>query len=348
MSLPTLKQVFSLKTQPRRLTVIFQIIEKIGSNIYKIRDKDDCPYQLDISGAKHYMTRYFENGKFLKVINPRIDKKSSTLHIEQKTIVSRGNEIPGLENLQTFQTIQSTFLLEPNVVVPGKILGKVVRLHEPEEHNTIYGKRVKYSCEIKDIIGNRQVVTFWRWPNSKLCVQLMKAYVFIKLQTERFPENKPHFLEARRDENVVLASDEMQTQMRLIENADKKIEGKILAIHSSMKYISCPSCKRAIKKAGFKSGDNCQRPGCKKKVDIAVKDFSFVAVLENGRFDDISVTCFKEQFPIDLSYTNLEELETAIITKYEGQTVKADIIKKKHPDNDVLWRVLEVTIASGK
>ena len=114
-----------------------------------------------------------------------------------------------------------------------------------------------------------------------------------------------------------------------------------------MKYISCPSCKRAIKKAEFKSGDNCQRAGCKKKVEIAVKDFSFVAVVENGRSDDISVTCFKEQFPIDLSYTNVEELETAIITKYEGQIVKADIIKKRNPDNDVLWRVLEVNIVSG-
>ena len=347
MSLTTLNQVFSLKTQPRRLTVIFQIIEKIGSNIYKIQDEGNCSYQLDISGAKRYMIRYFENGKFLKVINPRIDKKSSTLHIEQKTIVSRGNEIAGLENLQTFQTIQSTFLLEPKVVVSGKILGKVVKLHEPVDYETRFGKRIRYACEIKDMIGNRQVVTFWRWPNSKVCVELMKAYVFIKLQTDNFPENKPHFLESMRDENVVLASDELQTQMRLIENADKKIEGKVLAIHSSLKFISCPFCKRALQKAGFKSGDNCLRRGCKKKVEIAVKDFSFVAVVENGRSDDISVTCFKEQFPIDLSYTNVEELETAIITKYEGQIVKADIIKKRNPDNDVLWRVLEVNIVSG-
>ena len=176
-----------------------------------------------------------------------------------KQIVREENTWPGLKYLRLY--------------------GYGTLINACQKIETRYGLRNRYSCEIKDIVGSRQRVTFWRKTSDEMCVELNKSYIFSKLVLENFPEEKPHFLLCARDEDVSLASDDFQNQMKSIESWDKQFEGMVLAIHSTLTYISCPFCKRSLKQADFKDGDQCGRTGCKKIVEKSVKDYLFVVHL---------------------------------------------------------------------
>ena len=74
-----------------------QIVGFVTTKKLKIQDSSQVgPFYLDINLAKHYMVRYFEIGKTIKIINPRVNKQESSLVIEKKTIVANGKEIEGI------------------------------------------------------------------------------------------------------------------------------------------------------------------------------------------------------------------------------------------------------------
>lgn len=347
-NMPTLnlKQLFNLRALPKRVIITCQLLEIIDTNKYKIRDKSEGFFQLDVSEAKIYMKKYIKVGEFLKIIHPRIEKETMTLHIGPKTLVSLGSEIDGLMEIEfkPFQTIQSTFEMDGKAVISGKILAKVVKINACQKIETRYGLRNRYSCEIKDIVGSRQRVTFWRKTSDEMCVELNKSYIFSKLVLENFPEEKPHFLLCARDEDVSLASDDFQNQMKSIESWDKQFEGMVLAIHSTLTYISCPFCKRSLKQADFKDGDKCGRIGCNKIVETAVKDYSFVVVVENGNSDELSITSFRNYLPINGTFSTERDLEKLLRQQYEGKKIKGKMTEKKKAVNDIAWTMDDVTL----
>ena len=89
-NMPTLnhKHLFNLRALPKRVIITCQLLEIIDTNKYKIRDKSEGFFQLDVSEAKIYMKKYIKVGEFLKIIHPRIEKETMTLHIGPKTLVS--------------------------------------------------------------------------------------------------------------------------------------------------------------------------------------------------------------------------------------------------------------------
>ena len=335
-----------MRSQPKQVLITCQLLETIDTEKYKIRDKSEGTFQLDVSESKTDMRRYFEIGEILKVINPRIEKETMTLFIGPETIVYLGDkkdELIGFE-FTPFQTIHSTFEMDGNDVILGKILAKVVKIIACKQFDTKYGLRSKYACEIKDIVGDSQVVSFWRKTQNELCVELNKAYIFSKLVIENFPEEKPHFLLCKRDEDISLASNDFQNQMKSIEYWDKQFEGMILAIHSTLIYISCPFCKRSLKQAAFKDGDQCERINCKKIVETAVKDYSFVVVVENGNSDELSMTSFRNYLPVNGTFSNEKDVEKLLREQYEGKKIKGKITKKRKTVNNIDWTMYDVTL----
>ena len=335
-----LKKVFSGKSLPKRVTVNVQIVGFVTTKKLKIRDSNQVgPFYLDINWAEHYMVRYFEIGRTITIINPGVNEKESTLVIEKKTIVANGTKIEGIEQASSYATVSSTFDIDKKCQVPGKILGRVVKIFEPKEFQTKYGPRIKYTIKIKDIAGDLQTIGMFRRTHHRLCVSLGKAYIFSNLVTEAFPEDKPHFLYLEKDSNAVLATEEQQSQMSSLEYADGKFSGKILAIHSPLFYSSCNHCKRSVTNYSFNVGDEC--PKCRKAVTEVIADYSFTLVVENGNSNDISMTCFRTYLPVEMEGTQLTQdlLEDALCKKYEGKVVTGDYVKKKYPENGVEFNV---------
>ena len=84
----SLKKAFNSKTLPKRLIVNVQIIGFLAAKKLKIRDSNQ-----GIFDAQGHMTKYFEIGKAIKIINPLLKEKESTLAIEKRTIVANGTTI---------------------------------------------------------------------------------------------------------------------------------------------------------------------------------------------------------------------------------------------------------------
>ena len=216
----TLEKVFSMKTLPKRLTVNVQINGHLTTKKLKIRDTNqDEPYYLDISSAEHYMLKYFEIGKFIKIINPKVDQES-TLVLDKKTIVVNGKKIADLKLASQYTTISSTHDLNPSSVFPGQLIGKVVKLYDQLELSTKYGQRKKHKFVIKDTNGDKQTIDAWRKPDEKCPVELGKVYLFSQLRTGSFPNSKPHFLVLDRNQSIVLAPSDQQKSMESVEFAD--------------------------------------------------------------------------------------------------------------------------------
>ena len=336
----SLKKVFSRKSLPKLVSVNVQIVGFVTSKKLKIRDSNQVgQFYLDINLAEHYMLRYFEISRMIKIINPGVNEQESTLVIEKKTIVSKGTKIEGIEDVSPYATVSSTFDMDKKCQVPGKILGRVVKIFEPKYYQTSYGSRIKYIIRIKDIAGDLQTIGMFRGTHERLCVSLGKAYIFSNLVTEAFPDEKPHNLSLDKDSNAVLASEEEQRKMALLKYADGQFSGKILAIHSPIFYSSCNHCKCSVKNSSFNVGDKC--PKCHKAVTEVIADYSFTLVVENGNCNDISMTCFRTYLPVETKGTQLTQdlLEDTLCKKYEGKTVMGDYVKKRYPENGVNFNV---------
>ena len=249
----SLKKAFNSKTLPKRLIVNVQIIGFLAAKKLKILDSNQGSiYYLDISDAQGHMTKYFEIGKAIKIINPLLKEKESTLAIEKRTIVANGIKIEGLEIDSEYVSVSSTFEMDQASQVPGKIIAKVVNVTEPKHIQKKFGPRIKYMIDINDTPESKQTLDMWRQPYEKCCVEVGKVYIFPKLTTGNFPPEKPHYLVSSKDFNITLASLQDQKNMEFLEYADGKLFGKVLAIHSASFYKSCNNCKCNIQNSSFK------------------------------------------------------------------------------------------------
>ena len=325
-----LKKIFSGKVLPKRVAVNVQIVGFVTSKKLKIRDSNQGgPFYLDTNLATHFMLRYLEVGRTINIINPEVKKDESTLVIQRKTIVSNGLKIEGLESTLPYLGIYSTFDMEKDCPIPGKLLGKVVKIFASKRYDTKYGPRFKLSFAIKDIAGHKQTIDMWR-KTDQVGVKLGKAYIFSNLATGEFPNDKPHFLKFVKDVSfqlaVQLASEEDQQKMANVTYADGEFSGKILAIHSTVVFRSCNHCKCSVQEAAFKVGDKC--PKCQKLVTEVFDNYSFTMVVENGASDECSMTGFCGHLPVDKQATP-DLLEVDLCKEYVGKSVSGSYIQKR-------------------
>ena len=160
----TLEKAFKDRRLPKLYKINFQIQECISTKKLKIRDGTTGIFSLEIIDPKLIGSKYFEIGKFVKVINPSLRKEDFTVLVDKKTIICNGEHIAGLEVPALFQPLSTTLELESNVDIPGKILAKVVRTFEPRGPypSQFGGMRMKFMCQIKDIHGTRQTIGIWK------------------------------------------------------------------------------------------------------------------------------------------------------------------------------------------
>ena len=85
------------------------------------------------------MLKYFEIGKFVKVINPKVGQES-TLLLDKNTIIVNGTKIKDLQLASPYTDISSTYELNPRDKVPGKLIGKVVKINESSIPNNVWPK----------------------------------------------------------------------------------------------------------------------------------------------------------------------------------------------------------------
>ena len=341
----SLEKVFNLKNLPKRLTVNVQIVGYLTAKKLKICDANqDNMYYLDISSAEHYMLKYFEIGKFVKVINPKVGQES-TLLLDKNTIIVNGTKIKDLQLASPYTDISSTYDLNPRNKVPGKLIGKVVKINDPHQFQTMYGARNKHSFVIKDANGDKQTVDSWRKCDEKCPVELGNVYVFSQMKTGSFPYTKPHYLINDRDNNIALAPYDQQKAMENVEFADGRFAGKILGINSTKLYSNCNHCKSHIYDTSFKVGEKC--PKCSEEVNSLVDDYSFTLVIENGATDDIFVTCYKKFLSVEIPWKDQEALEDKLCQEFEGKQVKGEYVKKRFPD-EVKFNVETITVTQGK
>ena len=251
-------------------------------------------------------------------------------------------KIEGLDLVSPYGTISSTFEIDTECMVPGKIIGKVVKVNEPYPCETKYGPRVKHEIVIKDSYGDKQTVQMWRKPNENFFVDLGKVYVFSKLKTTTFPPQKPHFLHCNKDFQIELAPDDQQKKVEIVEFADGRFSGKIMGIRHTKLYCRCNICKHYLP-TSFQCGEKC--PYCSKEVTEINEDYSFVLVIESGSTNLIELLCYKRFLPIDNPKKNDEALEEQLCKEFEGKSVLGGYIKKKYPENGVGITVENITVA---
>ena len=79
-------------------------------------------------------------------------------------------------------------------------------------------------------------------------------------------------------------------------------------------------------------------------METAIKDYSFVVVVENGNSDELSITSFRIYLPVTGTFSTEKDLEKLLRQQYEGKEIKGKITEKKKPVNDIAWTMADVTL----
>ena len=98
----TLDKAFKSKQYPKYFKINFQVKEFITATKLKIIDRSNETYFLELVDVKPQCMKYFDVGKFVRLINPGIRKEGYTLLIGKKSIVCLGDSINGLEKTPPF------------------------------------------------------------------------------------------------------------------------------------------------------------------------------------------------------------------------------------------------------
>ena len=337
----TLEKVFKAKQFPKFFKINFQVEEFITTTKLKITDNATETYFLELVDIKGYCMKYFDVGKFVRVINPGVRKEDYTILIQKKSIVCIGDTISGLKQALPFQTIASTFVLNGNEEVPGRILAKVVRIYDPfGPIASRSGPRLRYSCAIRDRDGSRQTIHFWRSSSSSCPVELDKVYIFKNLKTQNFLE-KPFKLVCDRDNYIEVPDTEFEKALKEVKYHDGLFKGKVLAVNNVMTFKSCNMCRCGIKGTNIFVGSQCRR--CKKEIKEIIDDFSFAMIIQCGN-DLKTVIVFKKMLNYEGSSTNEESIEKALINELEGKTVEGEYLDQTgdHENSEVKANTFDI------
>ena len=193
----TLEKAFKDRRLPRLFKINFQIQDAVSTKMFKIGDGSNGTFYLEILDPKHSSTNtYIKSGNFVKVVNPTLRKEDHTIILDKKSIIYRGEAIPGIEKVNViYQSLASTLELESGKNIPGKILAKVVQIYEPlGPYPSKYGgMRWKHTFQIKDIDDAKQSMGIWK-PNNLSPVEIGKSYVFSHVKTDNYQKSKPYML----------------------------------------------------------------------------------------------------------------------------------------------------------
>ena len=322
----TLEKAFKDKRVPKLLKINFQVQECTTKKKMKIRDGSTGNFSLEIIDPKLIGSKYFEIGKFVKVINASLRKNDLTILIDNKSIICRGDPISSLEVPSPFQPLASTLELNGNTIIPGKILAKVVRVFDPKGPipSKFEGMRAKFVFQIKDIHGTRQTIAIWKpWNLNNICpVEINKVYEFSNVKTDNYLD-KPYWLIG--DINCIkAASKDHEETLKNVGVHDGKFNGTVVAINNIKLFKSCNKCSSSIEVPAV--GSTC--PKCKKELEIVVDDFSFTMTIESGA-DLIPFTGFKKTVNFQGPCTDEDTIEDLLNSQFEGKVAVGEYIKSE-------------------
>jgi hypothetical protein len=247
--------------------------------------------------------------------------------VDKKTIVCLGDPISGLEKTSPFQSIASTYVLDDQADVPGKLLAKVVRIYDQAgPYPTGKGPRIKYACQIKDIDGSKQSINFWRSVAGACPIELNQVYIFKNLKATKYRGEIS--LVCDKDYDLMVAPTEQQEYLREITYYDGAYKGKVVAINRSRTFKSCDNCWRSTDTI---VGQKC--PKCKKILREIIDDFSFSVVIVNGN-DFLTLTCFKRLVSFQGPSIDTDSIEMEVMKLLDGKMVEGVYLEKKYKDTE--------------
>ena len=83
----SLEKVFNQKHPPKKFSVNVQVLDYVSTSKVAIRDNNQKSSILDVRNVHRYMLNYLTKGKFVKIINPVINKEAQELLIENNSVV---------------------------------------------------------------------------------------------------------------------------------------------------------------------------------------------------------------------------------------------------------------------
>ena len=326
----TLEKVFKKEKLPKFFKINFQVEGYLGSKKMTIRDGSTGMFSLELLDVKPASLKYFDIGKFVKVINPIVRKDDFTLLVNGMTIVCLGEPIAGLEVALPFLPISATYDYENQVEVPGKILAKVVRIYDPlGPYQSQGGPRCKHACQIKDVDGSRQTLKMWY--GVKTPFENEKTFVFSNLRADRY--NGKTTLICESATCIQPAAKEHEEALKGIAYHDGNFKGKVLAINAIKLFKSCIKCQRSIRDEyvikHFSKGMAC--PKCKQGIEEIVDDFSFHLVIAIGS-EYSTFVAFRKTISFEGPSTVEDEVEQMITSQLEGKSMEGTFISSRSGD----------------
>ena len=313
MSIIEIRKCFESKKLPNRVLINFKILERISETEYLISDGDGC-FKLEISSLKANYIKYFEPGRFVRIIKPNFVKKSEIVTLSENSLVVQGLPIQKLPDvIQDFKKISDTFELEVNTDFFGKLLAKIVDKKEP-----VFLKPNKsfVQATLKDLEGSKTNITFWS--NDVDCneIEVNQVYIIENIRTGNYPSQKPFFLSTKRNTRIKKVTDTKYiNKFKAINFEDGKFDGIVLGFYGVLAYYSCNFCNKGLNEAH--KGGICINEKCKKTINELQRNFVCQMIVADGDKEQI-LTVFKKKLDLSVDTLDNDLIETNLTKKFVG------------------------------
>ena len=250
--------------------------------------------------------KYLVVGNFIRIIDAMYNSNDQAIIVDDSSAIFNGKSISNLilpENdiKIAYQTLSSTFDLNPKQITRGTIMAKVVQI-KMNSFKTMFGRRPVKKIALKDVNGHKTFLNIWGSKHENVAEG--KVFLFYDLAAESFPKEKPHFLTTTATSTITEAPLNDQVALSNIGLEDGKKEGTIVGFNNLYLYFSCNKCHSRVAQ---EKDYLCRR--CDQKSRNPVPDFKFTVIIRNND-TLLSFTGFRNVLkPEDMSlgHTSVEE-----------------------------------------
>lgn len=318
MGIITLLQALKQRGKPKeRWMANVKVVGMVSPTTYKVADLT-AEVSLEVTKLKTTFAKYLQIGRFVKIVDPTLDKQNNRLIVTESSLILLGRKIEGMADAANpGNDLSICANLDPQQDVPGNLVLKVVKVQRPRKVETRYGQTNVQQLFMKDIHGDKIVISIWQGHPSFDKIEDGKVYTIGSLKTERYPEKKPHNLSTKKISKFDLASKEIQEEFCKVKWQDDEFEGTVVGFMDFLGFSSCMNCRCSVRDE--KIGSNC--PKCSLKLEEVYEDFRCTMIIENEE-SKIEVVLFKRDLGRPIDATDIDDIENFLNIDLEGKKVR--------------------------
>ena len=299
-----------------------KVVSEESPSRFKICD-EVREISLEVEGSKYSNSKFLREGKFVKIVDPKIDKENETVTINDQSLLIIGQPFTQTTPTGQDQPIESfsaTYHLDKLADISGKFKAKLVFLHEGRKVDNVWVVR----GEFKDEFNYWQSISLWQSCMDLSKLDVGSVYSFDNLKMDKWPNSKPHYLRTKWNSKVLHETFNIEN-FEGLQHIDV-YEGQVIGLSQFKYYFSCATCTCSLK--GAQIGSNC--PKCRAKITDTVKDFVFVLTLDIGEgiSNRIDLTGFRKILNVTPKSAPGDDLEQEINNMLEDKKVSVEYTKR--------------------